>query len=168
MKQLDEISATFSRSLRTVGQLDKTIVVFTTDNGAETLTFPDCGPFRGQKGEAWEGGYRAPRGHPLARSHKPGAIFDQMFASLDWLPTFVEIAGGPKRNELKAQIEKGEDPGTVKTTLDGVNQIDYLTGKSDKSARDYFFCNAGAHPAAVRYKNWKTYYKVAGPGPRAG
>ena len=52
------------------------------------------------------------------------------------MPTFVEIAGGPKGDGLKKQIEKGEYPGIVKTTLDGVNQIDYLTGKSDKSARD--------------------------------
>ena len=56
---------------------------------------------------------------------------------------------------LKKQIEEGEDPGIVMTTLDGVNQIDYLTGKSDKSARDYFFYYSSAHPSAVRYKNWK-------------
>ena len=77
------------------------------------------------------------------------------------MPTFVEIAGGAKGNELKAQIEKGAYPGIVKTTLDGVNQIDYLTGKSDKSARDTFFYYAGAQPSAVRYKNWKFYYTMA-------
>jgi arylsulfatase A-like enzyme len=48
----------------------------------------------------------------------------------------------------------------VKTTLDGVNQIDYLTGKSNKSARDFFYYFAGATPAAVRYKNWKMYYNI--------
>ena len=64
---------------------------------------------------------------------------NDIFASLDWVPTFVEIAGGPKGDGLKKQIEKGEYPGIVKTTLDGINQIDYLTGKSDKSARDTFF-----------------------------
>ena len=61
---------------------------------------------------------------------------NDIFASLDWVPTFVEIAGGPKGDGLKKQIEKGEYPGIVKTTLDGINQIDYLTGKSEKSARD--------------------------------
>lgn len=47
-----------------------------------------------------------------------------MFTSLDWLPTFVEIAGGPKGDALKKQIEAGQYPGIVKTTLDGVNQIE--------------------------------------------
>ena len=59
-----------------------------------------------------------------------------MFAALDWMPTLVEIAGGPKGDGLKKQIEAGKYPGIVKTTLDGVDQLDYLTGKSDKSARD--------------------------------
>jgi arylsulfatase len=83
------------------------------------------------------------------------------------LPTFVEIAGGPKGNELKAQIEKGEYPGIVKTTLDGVNQIDYLTGKSDKSARDTFFYYSGKDPSAVRYKNWKIYFTMVGQSPES-
>ena len=77
-------------------------------------------------------------------------IYKEIFASLDWLPTFVEIAGGAKGNELKAQIEKGAYPGIVKPTLDGVNQIEYLTGKSEKSARDTFFYYGGATPSAVR------------------
>src|SRR5262249_15379525 len=59
------------------------------------------------------------------------------------------------------QIEKGAYRGIVKTTLDGVNQIDYLTGKSDKSARDTFFYYAGPKPSAVRYKNWKLYFAIA-------
>jgi arylsulfatase len=80
------------------------------------------------------------------------------------LPTFVEIAGGPKGNDLKAQIEKGAYPGIVKTTLDGVNQLAYLTGQSDKSARDYFFYYSGSTPSAVRYKNWKMYYNMTQSG----
>ena len=67
-----------------------------------------------------------------------------MFSALDWMPTFVEIAGGPKGDGLKKEIEQGAYPGIVKTTLDGVNQIDYLTGKSDKSARDIFYYFSGA------------------------
>ena len=94
-----------------------------------------------------------------------------MFASLDWLPTFVEIAGGPKGDELKKQIEAGKYPGIVKTTLDGFNQLDYLEGKSDKSARDIFFYYLGPTPSAVRYKNWKLYYTMGLErrlGPAAG
>jgi arylsulfatase A-like enzyme len=89
-----------------------------------------------------------------------------MFASLDWLPTFVDIAGGAKGNDLKAQIEAGKYPGIVKTTLDGVNQRAYLEGTSDKSARDVFFYYST--PSAVRYKNWKMYYSMTAPGPPVG
>ena len=74
---------------------------------------------------------------------KPGTLKTELFASLDWLPTFVDIAGGAKGNDLKAQIEKGAYPGIVKTTLDGVNQRAYLEGTSDKSARDYLLLLLG-------------------------
>jgi len=97
-------------------------------------------------------------------SAKPGTVHNQLFAALDWLPTFVDIAGGPKGDGLKKQIEAGAYPGIVKTTLDGFDQRDYLEGKSDKSARDVFFYYSGATPSAVRYKNWKMYYTMAQPG----
>jgi arylsulfatase len=81
------------------------------------------------------------------------------------VPTFVDIAGGPKGDGLKKRIEAGEYPGIVKTTLDGFDQRDYLEGKSEKSARDFFFYFSGATPSAVRYKNWKMYYTMSQPGP---
>jgi hypothetical protein len=93
---------------------------------------------------------------------KPGTLKTDIFASLDWLPTFVEIAGGAKGNDLNKKIEAGKYPGIVKTKLDGVNQLDYLTGKSEKSARDTIFYYTGATPSAVRYKNWKVYFTMEG------
>ena len=153
------------KKLEDMGQLDNTIVVFTTDNGAEAITFPDGGvtPFKGQKGEAWEGGYRAPQVVRWPGHIKPGTVKNQLFAALDWVPTFVDIAGGPKGDGLKKQIEAGQYPGIVKTTLDGFDQRDYLEGTSDKSARDFFFYFSGATPSAVRYKNWKMYYTMSQP-----
>src|SRR5271165_6800923 len=166
MKQLDDNLGYVIKKLEDMGQLDNTILVWTTDNGAETVSFPDGGitPFKGQKGEAWEGGYRAPLVVRWPGHIKPGTIKDKMFASLDWVPTFVDIAGGPKCDGLRTQIEAGQYPGIVKTTLDGVDQRAYLEGTTDKSARDYFFYYSGSTPSAVRYKNWKMYYSMSAGG----
>src|SRR3954462_7025997 len=166
MKQMDDNIGEVLKKLETMGQLDNTIVVFTTDNGAEAITFPDGGvtPFKGQKGEPWEGGYRVPMVIRWPGVIKPGQVKNQMFASLDWLPTLVDIAGGAKGDALTKQIEAGQYPGIVKTHLDGFNQRAYLEGTSDASARDVFFYYSGATPSAVRYKNWKMYYTMAQGG----
>ena len=122
-------------------------------------------PFKGGKLSTWEGGMRAPLVIRWPGHIEPGTVKNDIFASLDWVPTFVDIAGGPKGDGLKKEIEAGSYPGIVKTTLDGVDQIDYLTGKSEKSARDTFFYYSGADPSAVRYKNWKLYFAMVSDAP---
>ncbi|HVK19459.1 MAG TPA: arylsulfatase [Fimbriiglobus sp.] len=170
MKEMDDNIGTVLKKLEDMGQLDNTLVVFTTDNGAETQTFPDGGvtPFKGSKLTTWEGGMRAPCVIRWPGVVKPGTVYNQMFAALDWLPTLVEVAGGPKGNALNEQIMAGKYEGILKTRLDGVNQLDYITGKSEKSPRDTFFYYMGAIPSAVRYKNWKFYYTMPGETPVGG
>jgi arylsulfatase A-like enzyme len=166
MKQLDDNIGVVYAKLQAMGQMDNTIIVFTTDNGAETMTFPDGGitPFKGQKGDSWEGGYRVPMLIRWPGHIKAGVTTSEMMAALDWLPTLTELAGGPTGDGLKTQIEAGKYPGFVKTTLDGVNQAAFLTGKSEHSARNFFFYYSGAQLAAVRWKNWKFTYYGTGQG----
>jgi arylsulfatase A-like enzyme len=169
MAQLDDIVGSIMKKLEDMGEADNTILVFTTDNGAETFTWPDGGntPFKGQKGTVYEGGFRVPC---LARwpGHiKPGAVQNGMMSGLDWFPTFLAAAGDPG---VTASLRKGAKLGEreYKNHLDGYNQLPMLTG-TGPSARHEFFYFAGPKLGAVRLDEMKFTFlqqPQGWPGPK--
>jgi len=155
MAQLDDSIGALLKHLEDIGEAENTIVVFTTDNGAEVFTWPDGGmtPFRATKGTVFEGGFRVPAIIRWPGKVKPGTVENGIFSGLDWLPTFAAAAGNPN---IKDQLLKGVKLGdrTYKNHLDGYNQMDLLTSKGP-SARHEVFYFGGPHLGAVRIDDFK-------------
>ena len=155
MAQLDNDVALVLQKLKDMGEDDNTIVVFTTDNGTESFTWPDGGttPFAQCKGTVMEGGFRVPC---IARwpGHIPAdSVQNGIFSGLDWFPTFLAAAGNP---DITEQLLKGVKLGdrTYKNHLDGYNQMAALTGKGP-SARHEIFYLAESTVGAVRVDDFK-------------
>jgi arylsulfatase len=155
MAQLDDSVGAILKCVEDADETDNTIVVFTTDNGAEVFTWPDGGmtPFKGTKGTVMEGGFRAPAIIRWPGRVKPGTVENGIFSALDWFPTLVAAAGNPN---ITDQLLKGVKLGdvTYKNHLDGYNQLDLLEGNSP-SARHEFFYFGGPALGAVRLDNFK-------------
>ena len=155
MLEVDDLVGNVMNYLETNGIYDNTIVVFTTDNGAEVFTWPDGGmtPFRGAKGQILEGGMRVPMLVQWPGHIPAGKVENQLMSGLDWLPTLVAAAGNPNIGE---ELKKGEtiDGKTYKVHLDGYNQLDMLTGKGP-SKRDVIYYFAEAKLGAVRIGDYK-------------
>jgi len=142
---------------------DNTIVVYTTDNGAMKSMWPDGGasPFRSEKDTNWEGAFRVPALMRWPGKIKPGTNFTGLFSAEDWLPTLVAAAGGD--SNLRESTTKGVTAGgkSFKVHIDGYNQLDYLTGKADKSARKEFaYFSDDGDLMAFRDERFKYIYQV--------
>jgi len=145
-----------------LGISENTIVIYSTDNGAEKLTWPDGGitPFHGEKGTTWEGGFRIPQVIRWPGVIKPGTIYNDIFSHEDWLPTFLAAAGEP---DIVDKLKKGYKANgkNWKVHLDGFDQTDYLSGNSKDSARDQiFYFDQGGMLNAVRWNDWKAHFAI--------
>jgi arylsulfatase A-like enzyme len=161
MQELDWVVSELLLKLDQLGIADNTIVVFTTDNGAEKFTWPDGGtsPFRGEKGLGWEGGFRVPFVVRWPGVIPAGQVLNGIFSLEDVLPTVMAAAGVP---DIKEQLLKGYQAGSkhFRVHLDGYNQLPYLTGGSQESARREFFYYGERDLFAIRYQNWKIHFIV--------
>ena len=167
--QMDDAIGVLLKHLDDIGEADNTIVVFTTDNGAETFTWPDGGntPFKGQKGTTYEGGFRAPCIARWPGHIKPGTVENGVFSALDWFPTLVAAAGNANiADQLLKNTKLGDR--SYKNHLDGYNQLDLLEGKGP-SKRHEFFYFAGPRLGAVRMDDMKFQFlqqPQGWPGPK--
>ncbi|MEI9914984.1 MAG: arylsulfatase [Methylovirgula sp.] len=155
MAQLDDSVGVMLKHLDEIGEAENTIVIFTTDNGAEVFTWPDGGmtPFRATKGTVFEGGFRVPAIIRWPGRIKPGSVENGIFSGLDWLPTLAAAAGN---SNITDQLLQGAQLGdrTYKNHLDGYNQIDLLTDKGP-SARHEIFYFGEAQLGAIRIDDFK-------------
>jgi len=155
MAQLDDSVGELLKHLQDIGEADNTIVIFTTDNGAEVFTWPDGGmtPFKATKGTAFEGGFRVPAIIRWPGHVKPGVIENGIFSGLDWLPTLADAAGDPT---ITQQLLKGVtlDGQNYKNHLDGYDQMDLLTGAGPSKRHELFYF-AGPTLGAIRIDDMK-------------
>jgi arylsulfatase len=165
MIEHDELVGSILKKLKDLGVEDNTIVIYSTDNGNEFMFFPDGGyaPFRGEKGTTWEGGVRVPM---LAKwpGHIPAGIaLNGIQNHEDVYVTLAAAAGLPN---LKTDLLKGHKIGNTsyKVHLDGYDNLDYWTGKSDKSARREIFYYDETDLMAVRVDAWKMHIGIKAKG----
>ena len=162
MQELDWVVGELLQKLDELGIADNTIVVFTTDNGAEKFTWPDGGtsPFRGEKGLGWEGGFRAPVRGPLARDD-PGRPGAQRHLSR-WRTWSRRSWPRPASPTSRSSCWRATRRATrhFRVHLDGYNQLPYLSGEADESPRHEFFYYGEHDLFALRYNNWKVHFQA--------
>jgi arylsulfatase len=148
------------KKLDDLGIANNTIVVYTTDNGAEAMTWPDGGTpmHRGEKNTNWEGGYRVPAVVRWPGLVKPGTVINDIFAHEDWLTTVMAAVGEP---QMADKLKKGEAVGgkTYKAHLDGYDQRELLAkGNGNGKRKEFIYFTDDGDVAALRYNQWKMVF----------
>ena len=159
MVEHDGLVGQLLAKLKELGVEDNTIVIYTTDNGAETFTWPDGGTtmFRGEKNTNWEGGYRVPFVIRWPGVIKPGSVINDIGAHEDLATTLLAAAGDPDiRNEmLKGKRINGRN---YKVHLDGYNLLPSFRGESAWPRQEFIYWTDDGSVAALRYGNWKVTF----------
>ncbi len=146
-------------TLDELGIADNTIVIYSTDNGSQTYTYPDGGiePFRGAKGSTWEGGFRVPLLVRWPGTVDPGRVINDVFHHMDWLPTLLTALGEP---DMVSRLQAGYSAGgkTYRVHLDGVDQTGLLKGDGPGQRSTVFYFDDNANLNAVRWNDWKIHF----------
>jgi arylsulfatase len=159
-----EHDATVGEILKAVDDLgiaNDTIVLYTTDNGPHQNSWPDAGttPFRSEKDTNWEGAFRVPCLIRWPGRIPAGSVSNEIISGLDWMPTLMAAAGDP---DITNKLLRGHQVGskTFRVHLDGFNQLPYLTGQQQNSARkEFVYFNDDGDLVALRYENWKIVFE---------
>jgi arylsulfatase A-like enzyme len=150
LKKLDDLKIT-----------DDTIVIYTTDNGAEVMSWPDGGTtrFRGEKDTTWEGGFRIPLAIRWPKKVPAGVISNGMISNMDWLPTLLAAAGVP---DVKEKLLTGYKAGAknFKVHIDGVNQLDHILGNGPSPRDEFLFFNDDGDLCAIRQGKMKFHFEI--------
>jgi arylsulfatase A-like enzyme len=160
MVEHDDMVGELLKKLDDMGLTQNTIVVYGTDNGAETVTWPDGGitPFHGEKGSTWEGGMRVPMVVRWPGVIKPGTISNDIFSQEDWMPTLLAAAGVPDVKEKLAQGYAANGK-TFKVHADGYNFLPYFKGEVKKAPREeILYFGQGGELNAIRWNDWKANF----------
>jgi len=142
--------------LKELGLEDNTIVMYSTDNGAESFSWPDGGTtmFRGEKATQWEGGWRVPCLIRWPGVIKPGTVINDIGAHEDMMPTILAAVGD---TTVKEDLLKGRKVGdmTYKVHLDGYNLLPALKGEGEWPRKEFLYWTDDGSVAALRYGNYK-------------
>ena len=159
MTEFDDGVGALLQKLDDLGIADNTIVIVSTDNGAEKFSWPDGGttPFRGEKATTYEGGFRVPAVIRWPGVVEPGRVINDIFHHMDWIPTFLSYLGEP---DIKEKLMKGHQAAgkTFKVHLDGYDQLALLRGEGEGARMEIHYITDDGDYSAVRYGKWKIQF----------
>jgi arylsulfatase len=159
MVEHDKMVGEILKKLDDLGIAKDTIVVYGTDNGAETGTWPDGGitPFHGEKGSTWEGGMRVPMIVRWPGVIQPGSDHNEIFSQEDWMPTLLAAAGEPDIvSKLESKDGYQANGKSFRIRPDGYNFMSYWKGEVKKAPREeIIYFDADGNLNAVRWNDWK-------------